>query len=326
MIISERQVRLRKGGNFPNLDDYLDKREATTVTFSPSPTVRSVTIASNSQVVSLNGVTWGAYISGGKVAVGAGTQIDRNGLVCAPTAVFNTAAPADYFADEFGNILNLVDIRFADNNNEVFVGDYKPAGPDATIADDSRKVWGLIQTTSPDLTLIAGSQIQMTFVYFDATDAPVVATVNRDIEFEIRVVAQRRWDSAQLTLKGGSNDRDILDLAKALIPQKTVYLRTTAAIAAPATFNIQAGTPNVAYVYPADPVTLVANNVMLPATKDEFRKNGKVIVSDNGVTLPKQDLGVIGGYFVDWVTPTDILINRNFDAGDFIAITAPASY
>lgn len=212
-------------------------------------------------------------------------------------------------------------MRYALDNNEVKVGDFKPAGPDPNVVDDERKVWGLIQTSGSDgdaVGVTGAENLRILFVYVDSTDNIAVATVKAgDYEFRYRKVNARRFEDPNLSEDGADDtERDVLDIAKALIPQITMYIRFTA-VTVPGTIDLLA---------PAGFVISGDLNAKLPGTLLEFQTNGKVSVKDNGIELPKEDVGAGLSDWIEYASSTSFNTKRTMDPGDVITITVPKSY
>lgn len=178
MILNERQVGLKVGGNYSTLTDYLNKIVVKTLPFVNSQSI---------VVPNVNVVLIPSTILSGVVSIGL-TTTTNDGIVAAqePTFTAGTAAFSlgSLVTDALGNVANLVRIRNATTHDPV-------------LYNNESEVYGLIQVANgvADGAAIAGvgvENLQMSFVYVQANGTFAGVTVNETIEFQVNKAFKER--------------------------------------------------------------------------------------------------------------------------------------
>lgn len=273
--ISEEQVKLYKGGNFPGLEEYFDARVARR---QPYNSTNKFTLASAANLKLLDAPT---HVSGGSViskgAVASSGASNQGGIITAALGgVVGTAANTSV-ADSAGNLLNLLELRESVSNDDVVIVD----------GVTERRVYGLMQcsstVTDSDVVGASGSEnIQISFIYFDSTDALVITQIPAGTyEFRLNSLFARRF-LPTLMMEGGAIDRDVVDLKNTVKLLEGRYDITTAFPAVDVwDLATGAGTTGISTAS-GDYATL-----LLPSSSAEFNSNPRVQILRNGVEQRK---------------------------------------
>lgn len=312
--INERQVDLRTGNaRYFNLKEYLDGREVIL-----GPVVKLATVSSGGAVVQLNTTHLG---SGSIIAIGASTQQTSTSTIKAYVAASTTVLGTGQvnwptlctynFSDEIGNILNRVDIRYSDTNDQVTV---------RSGTDIGRSVFGIITSTATDGDAVGASgseNIQIAFVYYDASDVikPYIFPDNQNIEFNMPVVYRRR-DLPVIVKAGGSATAGGGGSAEApAIPEivEASYLITTSA-GTGETLTLSTGAFDGTGVS-----TKSGDTITLPATSVLTYADKAFDVELNGISLVEG-----AGKQVEWASATTLKFNIPLDINDNIVLRATA--
>jgi len=289
--VNERQVVLRKGGNFTAMDDYMDK---VVVKKQPWDEAYVLTAAANAVLVlAATTLTGFIYIDGSNAASG-------DGDIPAPAVAGFTAGTAansvaDLISDTYGNILNQVEIRDASTHDPIM--------------ESGRQVFALIQsaTGSADhaavVTTGASENLQLSFFYI-ASDGTLTATVVTDtIEFHINQEYKLR-NTAVIEMEGSGSAADVLeDVSSWSVSTFTV---TTATSAGASVLTLADGslTNGGASTQAGDTITMGAIGT--------FNKN-TFLGMDNGVEMLKAT-------DVSFSSAGNITIARQLDIGDVITV------
>lgn len=294
--ISEREIALYGGGNFPDLVDYLDGREVI-----DQPWVNTQTVTPVSAQFSLIP----SSILAGTLAKGTTSTNTNGGVQVAALAGAVGTAAATAITDTYGNILNLVDIRDSTTNDPI-------------VDSSNRKVWGLLQCSNAaaDGAAIAANpseNLQISFVIFDSANSLTLTSVNQAIDFHSVRIFARRYQ-ATLMKKAGSRDLDIISGIQGLLER--VFVVTTAYIANEV-INLTSGDGST-----AGRSTPTGDATLLPSSAPLFIANGKVAGFRNGVRMSKSGtkLGVI------WDSTNTCHFPFAMDIGEEFMIIAPSSY
>jgi hypothetical protein len=304
--ITEEQIRLVTG-NYNGLEDYFNKR---VVRRQPYNATNKVTLGSDADFSLLSqpgNILPGAVISRNAVASINGLS-NQGGIVSAALAGAVGASATTGTTDSAGNVLNLVDIREDVTNNEITFDD---AGTD-------RKVYGLIQcsnsVTDSDVVGSAGAEnIQISFVYFDATDSLAVATIPAGTyQFQLHTLVAERYKPV-LTLEGGAIERDVIDLAEAVNTNEALY-SITASFGASEVWDLTTGIGAV-----SGTSTITGTFVALPSSAIDFASNTRVQIYRNGVKQVK-------GVDVNYNSTTGLNFTNALAINEVISVQTPTIY
>lgn len=273
--ISEDQIKLYGGGNYPGLEDYFNAR---VVRRQPFNSTNKFTLASAANVKLVDAPT---HVAGGSViskgAIASSGASNQGGIVSAALAGVVGSAANTSVADSSGNILNLLELRESVSNDDVVIVD----------GVTERRVYGLMQcsstVTDSDVVGASGSEnIQISFVYFDSSDALVTTQIPAGTyEFQLNTLVARRFLPV-LAMEGGAIDRDVIDLKNTVKLLEGRYDVTTAFPAVDVwDLATGAGTTGVSTAS-GDYATL-----LLPSSSAEFVANPRVQVLRNGVEQRK---------------------------------------
>lgn len=304
--VNETMIKLYKGGTFSDLREYLDRRIVKPIPYTAG------------QLVSPSGATFALIddtVLSGTIAVGTTSTDNAGGVQSAALGGLVGTAATTNVVDGNGAILNLVDIRTAATNEEVK-------------DTDERKIWGLIQNsnTVTDGDAIGGvgsENLQISFVKFDASDALALVSLGGTFEFQVNKLYAAR-NLPVLMKEGGIVEKEVLDIAAALVPSVTRRLVVTTAYAADEVININTGAGSV-----AGAATPSGDTVGFPASAALFNSNGKVFIFRNGKALDK---GTIPGSPVDsdpeaqFSSTTTFKTKDAIDIGEVLVIITPSSY
>jgi hypothetical protein len=285
--LNERQVRLRKGGNFTTLDSYLDKRIVRAMPWSET---QVVTLAGVSVAQVPNTLVAGSiYIDGSNTATGQGSVVAAAGAFTAGTPVWENTS----LADVNGNLLNMVDVRDATTHDPVISSD--------------RQVYGLIQAATgvADGTAISANNLQISFFYVAADGTITAASLTGDVEFTTNKEYKARYEPT-ITIEGGKRDVDVVSDSTAV--RLTKYTVTTGTTAGNSVLDVAADTlSNSGVVTESGFALATLSSTDFNANTTRFYLNGV-----------KQDKGVD----VTFLTATTMQITLQLDAGDIFEIEA----
>lgn len=303
---SEEQVRLYLGGNFNTLAEYFNRKVVRSLPYSVSG-AQKVLVNANANYVVLGNDLPGGGISG-NLAVGLTTTTLNGGIVAAGGAIIGVGSTLSLV--QGGAHLNLVDIRDSVTNNEISV----------EVSGTRRKVWGLIQTSAADGSLITGStptpNTQLSLVYFDSSDGLTLTSINtiaQEIEFQYNVIYALRH-LPNFYKENSVVNKDVLDLSGSFdIIEVNIACTTEYPATSIITISTGAGGSGGAG-------TVTFNTALtLPTTGPLFASDARVNVYRNGVRLKK-------GVEVVWVSSTQFYLNSILRVGEEISITAPLEY
>lgn len=204
--INKRQVRF--GGNFDTLYEFSKKRWVKALPFVETQTL---TCAAEEFKLIDSGIL------AGNISVGT-TSLFSGGVVAAAlVGAVGTSANTN-IADALGNMANIVSIRDASTNDSILVSD--------------REVFGLIQCASDAVDGDAigaesSENLQISFVYIDASNALVVTPITGTIEFSVnKMITEENLPTYEVS---NSNVRpDIIGNPVATLQKVAKYIVTTA--------------------------------------------------------------------------------------------------
>ena len=292
MQINERQIALRsKEGNFASLNDYFDKR---TVKVMPFIAIGVVVAGARFAKIPSSLVT-------GNLAIGA-TTAQSSGQIMAGLGAWTIgtgAADLTTVVDSSGNILNLVEIRTAGTDDQIYSG--------------GNRVYGLLTagattTDGAAITANPSENLEITFVTISdgvLTDVALTATV----EFELNKIYSLR-QSATLEMERGVRDVSIVG-STVPTPYFAQYIITTAG-ATGETLTIASGAfSGSAVATKSGDYVAIGGNITgsTPFNQNDF------IVCLNGV---EQEKGTDVAYSASGV----ITLNVALDIADVITIKA----
>lgn len=176
-MVWDEEVVLKQGGTFTTLLDYFNKR-----TVKRLPFIEAQTISANGAFALLP-----YSILPGYIAKGIET-LQHNGIMAVPLSGSENGgevgvASNKYLTDEFGNLLNKVNIRKAGTNQQFFVG--------------TKPVFGFIQCNKYiddgiQIGDVGSENLQVSFVYQDDNEAYVTTSIVDDVEFQVNIVVLER--------------------------------------------------------------------------------------------------------------------------------------
>lgn len=289
-MINERQIALRKGGNFTNLDDFLDRRIIKSI---PFVVTQELTISS-----AQFGLIPSTKLSG-TIAVGTSSVSNGSYIAAALAGAVGTAATTA-ISDSLGNVLNMVSIR--DTN-----GDPIKEGS----GENAKTVYGLIQCSSgtSDGASIGGvgsENLQISFVYDNAGTLTLATALSQDIQFQANKLFTQR-NVPTIEKEAGGVLPDVLDTVVAISCRK--FIVTTAFVANEViTFSTGAGASSGASTASGDTLTLPASDAAMVA-------DNTCRIRLNGVQQRKGS----GNDFV-WDSTTTGHFTTPLDIGDYFEI------
>lgn len=299
MPINERQIELRKGGNFTTLDTYLDKRTIRRQPFleqdfSPSSVsvlaVDSVEIGSGTLAVGANDTLISSTESGGVVACGGAT----------------IGVWSDKFTkDSIGNIINIVEVRDSVTHDPTSIA----------VGSDEYMVYALVQTDASDGTAIGGNgseNVQLSFCYIDGSGTITEATISGTVEVHLNKLYTER-ETPAVVLEGGLNEVDVVvpggSGSSQSLGAKVSFLTVgSGGTTAGTSISVQSSSGNVTQSGDID--------ITLGATGGAFVADDNLRVYLNGILQKKGT----SGDEVDWVSNTQINMSINLDEGDVITV------
>lgn len=297
MAINERQVALRKGGNFTTLDAFLDKRE-----FYKKSLVGTFTLAA--PATSTIGETVGALASGGShfndgdTAVPAGFP---NAIIAIQVA--GAVATTGYVVDDFGNAINLVEIVDSTSLDPILV--------------NGRKVFGLVQISSTatlgtEAGLIGDSDKWIAFVSFtDMSTLSLVTLPAGTYAHNLVTMVTGRNNKAKQLMGGAHSQTDVIQASS--VEPLVHTLTVTASIAATTALGINTGNAHAnTTVGGADSAT----NISLGVDAAAFNGDDDLMVFLNGVKLIKNSE-------VTWASAVTLTLSIALDADDVLEIVVP---
>lgn len=199
--INERQVALRKGGNYTHLDNYLDRLvckrsawseanylDAADATFQLVPTARIALRAGESNNV----------IAASDPAANNGVLLtSANAGVIAATGTLGSAL-ITIITDNSLNVLNLMELRDRTSHQPITV-------------EDGRTVYGLLHTDATDGQNHSESNLQITYVYVASNGVMTPVNINTAVEFRFARAFQARSQDP-VSLLDGARDREVIQV------------------------------------------------------------------------------------------------------------------
>lgn len=287
-MINERQIALRKGGNYTALDDFFDRRKVIPLPFNETAVVNvagaQFKLIDNSMLVASN------------MAIGLAT-VESGGLFATllPGAV--GIASLLITSDSLGNILNAVRIR-----DEVT--------HDPIVESGGKEVFALVQavSTASDGDAIgapASENMQLSFVYVAADGTLTLTSVTADVEFlQNNVYLERNIPT--IMMEGGNPDADAL-APYAVVGTQGEYEVTTPFIANEViTLATGAGSGSGVASKTGDTIDIGASDAA-------FKNNHLLEVYLNGVNQRKET-------DVKWVSSGSLKFVSPLDDGDYFEI------
>ena len=308
--INERQVGLKTGGKYTLLKDYLDKISVTRAPFNETQVFTGL-VASDGIIIDSAKIPVNAQIGDNKkLSNGLYTTAAKNGGIVAALGVsFDVGAPtvfaweAELVADDYGNILNMVQIRDATSH-------------DPRTDTNGRTIYGLLVrgASTVDNTAIGASantrNLEICFVVNDGTGNLVKATggVSGAIEFSVnRAFAERNL--AKIQLEGG-NAVDIDVIADLATIHYSDFLVTTP-FGASETLVLSTGVGDSGISTPGGD----ANRVTLNVSGAAFEADNTCKCTLNGVKGTKGS-----GLDFEWVSTDSMIILSELDADDVVGV------
>ena len=182
---NERQVALKTGGNFAGLKEYLDRRSVKRLPWSVT---QALTFASAQHKLIPS------TILSGTISVGK-SSLNSNGYMAASLAGAVGTAATTNIADDFGNILNMVQIRDASTG--------------LPLTQTNLEIFGLIQCSTglTDGVTIGGAgseNLQISLCYVSLLGVVTLATaVSATIQFQANKLITMR-NSLTIQMEGGN--------------------------------------------------------------------------------------------------------------------------
>jgi hypothetical protein len=289
-MINERQIALRKGGNFTNLDNFFDRRIVKSIPFVVT------------QEIAISTAQFGlipSTILTGTIAVGTSSVSNGSYIAAALSGAVGTAATTT-ISDSLGNILNMVSIR--DTNGD-------PLKEGAGV--NAKTIYGLIQCSSgtADGASIGGvgsENLQISFVYDNAGTLTLATALDQSIQFQANKLFTQR-NVPVIEKESGSIVPDIL--GQVAVPVCRKFIVTTAFVANEViTLSTGAGASAGASTPSGDTVTLPASDAAMVA-------DNTCRIRLNGVQQRKGS----GNDFV-WDSTTTGHFTSILDVGDYFEI------
>jgi len=289
--LNARQVAIRTGGNYADLEALLDRRIVKRIPF-----VDTQDLACAAVQYKLIPST----ILSGLLAVGVATVTSGGYIVAALAGAVGTAA-ATIISDALGNVLNMVAIRDAVTHDEIQVG----------VGENARTVYGLLQCSSDaeDGEAIgeAGSEnLQISFVYYAEDGTLTLTAITADIEFQANKVYTLR-NIPVIEMENGNVVPDILQ--KDINPFIRSFVVTTA-FAADEVITLSTGAGGV-----SGESTPSGDTLALNASDALFLADRTMRVRLNGVQVIKG-----AGKDVVWDTSDSMHFTTALDVGDTFEI------
>lgn len=306
-MISERQIELYKGGNYGDLSAFMDRKIIRKIPFTEA---RAFTLGGAADNAPLTDTQ---IPEATKLAIGTGTaEIAGDAVLVAQLAATQFGTGRNTSISSEASILNMVDIREAATNNEVFV----------SVSGTDRKVWGLLQAidtaTDGDAIGTSGSEnIQISFVYVNASGVLTVTPLPAgSYEFRLAKIYAERYMPA-IREEGGVIDQDVVDISSKLDASQADYKVTTAYPANDTiTISTGAGTTGVSTASGANAT------ITLPGSDALFKSNARVQIFRNGVVQRKQGATPE----VIWVSTTTFQFAVPLDINEVFSVLAPTNY
>jgi len=288
MSINERQIALRKGGNYTNLDNYFDRNRVIPLPFNETAVV---TVSAANFALLDSSMTAASNLS-----IGLGTTT-QNGLFAALLAGAVGTGSTNTISDTVGNVLNLVKIRDASTH-------------DAITEASGREVYGLIQSVSTAtdgdaIGAAASENVQISFVYIAANGTLTLTNVTATVEFGQNNNYLERNQPTTMMLNGNPS-------ADALQPDPTSATQgeytVTTAFVADEVITLSTGAGATAGV-----TTKTGDTIALGASASAMFDNHLLTIMLNGVEQEK-------GVDVVWDTSGTMHFSNALDIGDVFYI------
>jgi hypothetical protein len=292
MPINERQIALRKGGNYPNLDDFFDRRKVIPLPFDETA---QVAVSSANFVLIDSSMTVASLM-----AIGLTTTSNASLFATLLAGAVGTGS-TNITSDTLGNILNMVKIRDATTHDPV-------------LTSGDREVYALVQavSTASDgdaIGAVSSENMQLSFVYVAADGTLTLTTIDQTIEFMQNNVYLER-ETPTIRLEGGNEVQDVLG---GIQVTRRGFLVTTAFIALE---NIDTTSGSGGGSGLSTPDGDAAPT--LGATAAAFNTNNLLEIRLNGVIQRKGTAGA--NIDVSWVSATSLEFALAMDPGDYFEI------
>ncbi len=287
MSLTERQIALRKGGNYATLDAFFDRRKVIPLPFNETSVVTAAGVNTMNIDITL--------VVAGTLAIGTGTT-ESGGLFATilPGAVGTGSTNST--SDSLGNILNMVSIRDATTHDPIL--------------DSGREVFALVQavSTAVDGDVIAASgapNTQLSFAHIASDGTVTLSLVTATIEFGQNNVYLER-NVPTIMLEGGNPDADAIG-GLTLGATQGEYIVTTA-FAAVEVITLATGAGAASGV-----TTFTGDALALGASASAFFNDHLIQVMINGVEARK-------GTDVIWDSSATMHFALALDIGDYFEI------
>lgn len=175
-MIREQDVLFELGGNYTLLADFMNRRTVKPMAYVfPSVTlVGSACVALDNTMIE------------GKIAKGLATRA-HGGMMCAELTIRTTGTTSlKMIKDEYGNILNKIEIRDAASHEAVM--------------SEGKRVFGLLQCVKDTVDgapigAPGAENIQITFAYIADNNAVTATAITAEIEFQTNLLIVQRFRS-----------------------------------------------------------------------------------------------------------------------------------
>lgn len=294
-LLNSRQIDTNQaGGNYANLEDYLNKRTVYDIPFSETHVVTAAAV----QYKLLPSSIVSGYIAKGTASV------KQDGIVAAALAGAVGTAAITTIADSRLNVLNQVAIRDATTHDPIMY----------ISGDDERQVYGLIQCSSTvtDGDAIAANpteNLQISFCYTASNGTITLTSVTADVEFMLTGLNIER-NTPTIVKESGKDGTDVLLTA---LTKYQTHIVCTAAYAAAEVITLATGAGGVSGT--GTVTTKGLGGVTLPASAALFNGDTLLDVYRNGVL---QDKGT--ALDVIWDSTTTLHFTDAIDIGEVIDI------
>lgn len=300
-LINERHVDTDRagdtkgGGNYGTLMDFMNRRRVDMAPYSETDIV-----VAGAQFILVDD----SMISG-TIALGVNSQETTGGIVAAALAGAVGTAAITSINDTLGNVTNIVEIRQATTHDPIL----------DVVGASGRRVYGLLQAASTvadgdAIGAAAAENLQLSFVYIDASGVLTLIAVNDSIEIAVpKLTAERHMPTYFKT--GSVAEADVI--APSIVPSEPVVrkLVVTSAFAASEIITVAtgAGAGTGASTPSGDTVAT------LGTTAPNFNTENRTRIRLNGTQVTK-------GSDVIWDSATTLHFVIALDPGDEVEIEA----